>query len=234
MNNVRPVSQYGDGRNLVFQNTGAGVAKGASLFTDFGRFIWNVHDIDEYRNRLSGGRILNLGSAHNGYVEQNLRALAPDAHYVSLDPTTSFGRYGAQVKGIAQKLPFTKEAFHTVISTWSLPLLWVEALHGQHVVKGKPLPDNLILKDLQQAASEVSRVLVPGGEAWLSPLGIPIVYDSHLSTEINPQLGSSTIEKLVVSTFEEAGLNLAETRYCHVEHQGSSFSYQAGIFKKVA
>lgn len=158
---------------LVVDNTGSGPHGGETLFSGFGRYSGCASDIKDYKDRFNGRRILNLGSGSNGHIRSYLEPLAPDTYLVDLDPTQLTEPSPPNVRGIAQELPFADGTFHTVISTWSFPLLWVETLLGAYNLPDyKRIPSELIRTDLERVAGEISRVLIRGGEVWLSPIDV--------------------------------------------------------------
>lgn len=225
MMHTRHVSDRG---GLVFNNTGSSPAHGESLFTDFGKFVGSKSDIDFYRRQFNGKRILNLGSGHNGYITQYLRDLAPQSHLVSIDPSSPGGFNRTQVRGVAQKLPFTTGVFDLVISTWSFPLFWAEALRGLHLANGDPIPRDSVLADLEKASSELSRVISDGGEAWLSPLEMTIEPETLSKVEND----HGQFKELAVAALARSGLTIARVEPCFLQHNDDTFIYEAGIFKK--
>lgn len=99
------------------------------------------------------GRILDIGAADR-WME---RQLHPQSQYVALDyPTTGAALYGARpdVFADAARLPFRSDDFDGVVC--------LEVL--EHV------------PDPAQVVGEISRVLKPGGRAWIS---MPFLYPLH-------------------------------------------------------
>lgn len=107
------------------------------------------------------GRILDIGGGE-GELAELINTHAPDSEVIILEPQQSpwekLSHPERFVRGEAEQLPFEREVFDTILSSFAVPNVYLG------------LAEEELEEKMEAAFNEMIRVVKPGGHIYLGPI----------------------------------------------------------------